>query len=318
MSSNSLLPWEFVQAYPFLVNKERPGLYGFSCYDPFLEKIFLSTIPTSILEGGSWKVLAGPEVTVSWLEDNLTTLDFFSTAQSYKILLSEDIPAKAKDFLLNEDIDWDKRYFLLTFGKEDKFFDALKKKKEATILKVKEPPFWDMPKLVKFLCEHTGVNLSFRLQNYLLEIVPNEPGPLIVALKKLTLLGGGPQSLTPEKVLEILGQERLNKFELARLWSEKKHSDFYKSLLALVHDTNSLREFFAFLQGHILKMVDTSYIQDKARPSKYDRQIESSSRMWSQADLRDELKFFGHCEILTKTRSADLTNTLRLKLIESY
>lgn len=318
MSFNSLFPWEFSQAFPFLINKDKPGLYVFSCYDPFLEKIFLNSIPKSALEGDGWKVLAGSEVGISWLEDNLSALDFFSSSQSFKVLLSEDIPAKAKEFILKADVDWSERYFLLTFSKEDKFFDALKKKKEATVLKVKEPPFWDMPKLVKFLCEQTGVNLSYKLQNYLLEIVPNEPGALIVALKKLMLLGGPPQSLTPDKVLEILGQERLNKFELARLWSEKQHRDFYKTLLELIHDFNGLREFFSFLQGHIVKMVDPSYIDDKARPSKYDRQIESSCRMWSKAELRDEMRFFGECEILAKSRSRDLQQALRLKLIESY
>lgn len=316
--SSSSFPWEFHQAYPNLLKKDQTGLYAFSCYDPYLERIFLNTIPGNFLEGEAWKVLSGPELTVQWLEDNLATLDFFSVSQSYKVLMSEQMSGPVKDFLLNEDIDWGERYFLLTFGKEDKFFSNLEKKKKATVLKVKEPRFWEMGKLMKFLCEQTSVPLSYQIQNYILEVVPNEPGPLLVALKKLALLGGNLRSLTPQKVDELLGHERVNQFELARLWGEKRHTDFYKSLLELSHDYDGLMSFFRFLQGHILKVVDPSYMKSKAKPSKYDRQIESCARMWSAAQLRDELRFFGECEILAKSKSRDLINQLRLRLLESY
>ncbi len=314
--SSSLFPWEFQQAYPNLLKKNEPGLYVFSCYDPYLERLFLSSIPASFLEGESWKVLSGPELTVNWLDNNLATLDFFSTAQSYKVLMSEQMSAPVKEYLATKDIDWGERYFLLTFGKDDKYIDKLKKK--AKILKVKEPRFWEMGKLMKFLCEQTSVPLSYQIQNYLLEVVPNEPGPLLMALKKLALLAGDLRSLTPKKVDEILGHERMDQFELARLWGEKKHKDLYKALLQHIHDRDGLMSFFRFLQGHIIKVCDPSYMQGKAKPSKYDRQIEVYARQWSQAQLRDELRFFGECEILAKSKSTDLTQQLRLKLFESY
>jgi hypothetical protein len=313
---SSLFPWELIQAHPNLLTKGAPGPYAFSCYDPYLEKIFLSTIPKSFLEEESWKVLAGPEVTVSWLEDNLATLDFFSNSQSYKVLLSEQMSPKVKEFLLNENIDWGDRYFLLTFQKEDKFFEKLKKK--VTTLKVKEPRFWEMGKLLKFLCEQTGVSLSYEVQNYLLEAIPNEPGEFIIALKKLALLGRNPRDLKLVDVKEMLSQERINQFELARLWGEKKNQDFYKLLVELSHDIDGIMLFFRFMQGHIIKMSDTSYMRGKSKPSKYDRQIEATSALWTHADLRDELRFFGECEILAKSRSSKLVQQLRLKKVSCY
>ena len=313
---SSLFPWELIQAHPNLLTKGAPGPYAFSCYDPYLEKIFLSTIPKSFLEEENWKVLAGPEVTVGWLEDNLATLDFFSNSQSYKVLLSEQMSPKVKEFLLNENIDWGDRYFLLTFQKEDKFFEKLKKK--VTTLKVKEPRFWETGKLLKFLCEQTGVSLSYEVQNYLLEAIPNEPGEFIVALKKLALLGRNPRDLKLVDVKEMLSQERINQFELARLWGEKKNQDFYKLLVELSHDIDGIMLFFRFMQGHIIKMCDTSYMRGKSKPSKYDRQIEATSALWTHADLRDELRFFGECEILAKSRSSKLVQQLRLKKVSCY
>lgn len=313
---SSLFPWELIQAYPNLLTKGKPGPYAFSCYDPYLEKIFLSSIPKTFLEGESWKVLAGPEITVNWLEDNLKTLDFFTNSQSYKVLLSEQMSPKVKEFLLTEDIDWGDRYFLLTFQKEDKFFEKLKKK--VPTLKVKEPRFWEMGKLLKFLCEQTGVGLSYDIQNYLLEVIPNEPGDLIIALKKLALLGRNPKDLKLVDIKDMLSKERIDQFELARLWGEKKNQRLYELLIELSHDVDGMMSFFRFIQGHIIKLSDTSYMQGKSKPSKYDRQVEATSRLWSQADLRDELRFFGECEILAKSRSSNLIQQLRLKKISCY
>lgn len=310
-------PWEFKQNHPHLLTEGVYGPYALSCYDPYIEKLFLNLVPKHFTDNG-WKVISGPEVSVSWLEDNLSALDFFSANQSFKVLMSEQMPTKAKDFILNENIEWGQRYFLLSFLKEDKFFDQLKKRKDVHALKINEPKFWEQNKLLKFLCDMTGIYLPLNVQNTILELVPNEPGELILAMKKVALLTGNPKQVTPEQAKNILGLNRLDQFEMARVWGDRRFSDFYKSLLQLTGDFDGLMLFFRFMQGHIIKMIDPTYMREKNKLSKYDKQIESQGRLWNKAELTDELRFFGECEILAKSKSSDLTNKLRLKVLASY
>jgi len=315
---SSFFPWEFKSNYPTLLKEGSFGLYAFSCYDPFLEKIFLNSVPEHFLDGGKWSVVNAQEITVNWLEDNLKTLDFFSSGQSYKVLMSEILSTPVQDFLLNEDIDWGNRYFLLNFIKENKFFDKLKKKQEVHCYKIKTPNFWENDKLMKFICEQMSLPVSYRIQSYLVEHVPAGVAEYIHILKKLTFLGRPIQSLSIQDIQQELERDKFDTFLLARLWGSKKHQNFFEKILPFTNDFLEMIKFFGFMQSHILKMVDTSYMASKSRPSKYDREIELHSKIWDELELRDELKFFGKCELLAKQKSSQLRNLLRLRLISSY
>ena len=315
---SSFFPWEFKNNYPHLLQEGKHGLYAFSCYDPFLEKIFLNSVPSHYLDGGKWSVLNPQDITVAWLEDNLKTLDFFSSGQSYKVLMSEHLSAPVQEFLLEEDVDWGSRYFLLSFQKENKFFDKLKKKEEVQSYKIKTPNFWDYDKLMKFICEQMSLPLSYKAQTYLVENIPSEASEYIHVLKKLALLGKPMGQIDIEDIKAEWEKDKFDTFGLAKLWGSKKFQSFYKKLIPFVNDHIEMIKFFNFMQSHILKMSDTSYMAAKARPSKYDKEIELHSRMWSGAELRDELKFFGNCEILAKQKSAELGHQLKLRLIDSY
>jgi hypothetical protein len=193
---SSFFPWEFKNNYPHLLKEKEHGLYALSCYDPFLEKIFLNSVPRHYLEGGKWSVLNPQDVTVGWLEDNLNTLDFFTSGQSYKVLMSELLSTNVQEFLLNEDIDWGNRYFLLCFQKENKFFDKLKKKDQFNTYKIKVPNFWENDKLMRFICEQMSLSLPYSVQSYLVEHTPAEASEYVHILKKISLLGKPTQSLT--------------------------------------------------------------------------------------------------------------------------
>ncbi len=315
---SSFFPWEFKSNFPTLLKEGQFGLHAFSCYDPFLEKIFLNSVPDHYLEGGKWSVLNPQEITVTWLENNINTLDFFSAGQSYKVLMSELLSPSVQEFLLNEKIDWGNRYFLLSFQKENKFFDKLKKKEEVHSYKIKTPNFWDYDKLMKFICEQMSLPLSFAVQSYLVEHTPSEASEYIHVLKKIALLGKPIQSLSVQDIQAELEHDKFDTFLFAKLWASKKHQSFFKKILPFVNDHIEMIKFFGFMQSHIIKMSDTSYMASKSRPSKYDKEIELHSKMWSKAELRDELKFFGNCEILAKQKSTELTGQLRLRLIDSY
>ena len=315
---SSFFPWEFKNNFPNLLQEGKFGLYALSCYDPFLEKIYQNSVPGHFLEGGKWSVLNPQDITVDWLENNINTLDFFSAGQSYKVLMSELLSPAVQEFLLSEEIDWGNRYFLLSFQKENKFFEKLKKKKEVHTYKIKTPNFWEYDKLMKFICDQMSLPLAYPVQSFLVEHTPPEPAEYIHILKKLSLLGKPINSLTIEDVKEEMDQDKFDNFGLARLWASKKHKSFFKKLLPFIHNQVEMIKFFGFMQSHILKMADTSYLAGKPRPSKYDKEIDLHSKLWSKAELRDEMKFFGNCEILAKQKSGELTQVLRGRLLASY
>lgn len=315
---SSFFPWEFINNFPHLLEEKKKGLYAFSCYDPYLEKIFLNTIPNSFLEEEKWRVLSGEEVTVSWIENNIATQDFFSNDQSIKVLIAQNLPTETQEYILKGDIDWGNKYFFLLFSKENKFFEKLKKKNDVHVLKIKEPRFWEMGNLLKFLCDQTGIRVSYDVQNLILETITNQPKEFILALKDLALLGGDLSKLSREDAKRIISKNKIDQFELAKLWGQKKKKSFYEQLLALEGDYDNLGQIFRFMQSHAAKLVDPSYAQEKAKLSQYDKQIQSHARLWTSGELRDELRFFGECEIDTKSKSPMLVHKLRSRLIDSY
>lgn len=315
---SSFFPWEFINNFPHLVKEGDFGLYSFSCFDPYIEKIFLSTVPSSYLNNEGWKVLSGEDFTAQWIENNLATLDFFSNEQSIKVLNAQNISADAQELLLQNDIEWGSRYCLLIFGKENKFYEKLKKKKVGHTMKIKEPRFWEMQKLLKFLCDQTGIRVHYDIQNFILESVPNQPKDFILALKNLALQGGDPTRLNIEQARKIISHTRLDQFDLARKWGEKKFKSFYEEVLNLQGDFDSMIQFFRFMQTHVTKMVDPSYVREKAKLSQYDKQIQAHSKIWTVGELRDELRFFGECEIEAKCRSVMLVHKIRTRLIQSF
>jgi len=315
---SSFFPWELRANFPDLLEENRYGLYAFSCYDPFLEKIFLNSVPKHYLSNEGWAVLNPQDLGQAWVDENLLTLDFFSNDQSYKVILAENLQNSVIEQLQDPKIDWQGRFFLLCFQKENKMFDQLKKNELVCTIKVKEPRFWETGKLLKFLCEQTGVYINYDVQNYILESVVNEPGEFLHVLKKLALQGTDPKSISVEQAKKLFSVGRLDQFELARLFGEKKHRDFYLKLLQLSEDYTGMMLFFRFIQGHIIKLIDPSFIAAKARASKYDKQIQGHARLWKATELKDELRFFGKLEILAKSRSDNLKRELQQKVVASY
>ena len=315
---SSFLPWELKTNFPHLLEEGAFGLHAMSCYDPYLEKLFLNSVPKHFLADGAWSVLDPQDIGSSWVEENLLTQDFFSSHQSYKIILAEDLSSSVVEQLQNPKIDWDGRFFLLCFQKENKAYEQLKKNSEVHTIKVKEPRFWESGKLLKFLCEQTGVFIPYDVQNYIVDSVVNEPGMFLHVLKKLALLGSDPKSLKVSDVKEHINVGKIDQFELARLFGEKKNREFFLKLLEVSEDFIGMLVFFKFLQGHIIKLLDTSYIAQKARPSKYDKQIEGHARLWKEAELKDELRFFSQLEILAKSKSQKLRDKIKTRVVSTY
>lgn len=311
-------PWDIVAKKPTLLEEKEKGLWAFSCYDPFIEKIMLGKVPKSFFGEDKLTILHGKELTVSWFEDNIQTMDFFTSHASYLVLMADEMPKAVSDYLASENIDWGERFFILSLGQDSRFYKQLEKSKRAYGLKVEIPKFWEGVKLLQFLCHEMKITLSYDVQSYIADSVVNDPGTLIQCLKKVRLFIPSSHTPTVDQVKEIIERDRIDQFHIANLYGEKKWRFLFEELLVHARDFDGLISLFRFLQGHLLKIADPSYMNKKNRLTKYDKGIQAQCGLWTPDEINEELVFLNECETFAKTKSHELTSSLRLRLIRSY
>ena len=85
----------------------------------------------------------------------------------------------------------------------------------------------------------------------------------------------------------------------------------YKKLLELEPDFEAMRSLFYFLQTHMAKISDPRFIEKKSKPSKYDKQILSQSKLWKQNELLLVMEFLRSLEHKAKTKNNFIKSDIR-------
>ena len=109
----------------------------------------------------------------------------------------------------------------------------------------------------------------------------------------------------------MISVEKLDQFQLASLFSRKKFSDFFDRLLKVDEDFDRLRSLSLFMQSHLIKMLDTGYLEKKTRLTSYDKEISSASRLWKDHELLREIERFNRWEILSKKKDFIVWNEIK-------
>lgn len=305
------LPWDFFNKFQNSIQTDRPGLYTVLTFDPFITRLFQDNLPQNHFEGGKISIIMGRDITCEWLDANLCSLSFFGNSESYFVHSAEEIPKDAQTFLIEREIDFTSRYMILSFAQDLPFRKKVVDKLEGEHIVIQPPPFWEIGKLLDFLADQHKVRLSFDARTFLLNSVENNCADFWMALNILKLNYPDHQSLSLEQVTSVMGITRLDQFELASLFSAKKKAKFYEKLLEIENDFDDLRSLFSFMQSHLIKVLDISYAAQKARPSKYDREIFNHARLWDKIELQKDIRRFGELEIMAKQRNDYLFPTIR-------
>ncbi len=307
--------WDFFGARPEGIMKTKNGLYSFCAFDPYALMFVKDCFPKEVFENSQLPVLLGKELTVDWLEDNLCTLGFFGNSGSYLVQQAEEIPAAAQAFLLERDIDLSERYFILFFGKKNSFYEKLVQK-EGDHVEIQEPPFWHINKFLDFLLDFHQLRLNYDAKTFLLSAVENTCASLVSVINLLKLNFVDHVELRLEDIRPLVPVVRVDQFGQASLLSAKKFKIFYEKLLETHLETEDYIKLFFFLQSHLAKLLDPSYVQNKQRPSKYDQEILRNSRLWQAEDLLVEMRRFSHWCLLAKSKSPDLLFEIRQEYLK--
>ena len=306
-------PWGFFKEHPNLLGPTKTGFFSLYCLDPFIERIAHQRIKQELKKvERKLKFVIGGEISIDWLEDNFVIPSLFAEDESFHVLHAEDIPNKVQDYILEHQIEFSNKLLILSFTKKSKLFDKLTKNKEGTHYKIELPMFWEGERLLDFYCQEMKITLSRRVRDFLLETVPHVSEHFVNSLKIIRVHLGHGNDGDLESLKELIEPSKFDKFHLAHLFSEKKKTAFYQELLRFTLPKEELMLFFSFMQGHLLKVSDPSYTNDKkGKLSKYDKEIQHSSKHWNADELKREINNFSRMQIKAKSGSVLLTDYLR-------
>jgi hypothetical protein len=119
------------------------------------------------------------------------------------------------------------------------------------------------------------------------------------------------KEISVNEVKSLFTLDKLDQFALASLFTRKKFLDFYDRLVMLEGDFGKMRGFFNFMQGHLTKLADTSYLAQKPRLTQYDKDLQSTSKLWTREEITVEIERFNQWEIQSKSKDSFLWNDLR-------
>lgn len=302
--------WDFFKNHPTILDKNHTGLSTYLFPDPYTAKIAKDILDKKF----ELRVMAASEVTPEWIEENLCSLSLFGGSESYYIPQADDFSKSTQEYFLERFKDFNSQYFVLSFLKDTPFRKKISSQ-EGKHFVIEVPKFWEMDKFIDFLADHYEVRLSYEAKQFFLEIIPHDPASFHVALNIVKLNFSQQTEISLEDLKTVLIQGRLDQFSLASLFSRKEKVKFYEKLLKADADFDALRQFFSFLQGHLIKLSDPKVLEKKLRPSKYDKEIISLAKMWKLEELQKEIRFFSQLEILSKEKNPNLFQQMRLNYL---
>lgn len=310
---SKLLPWDFLPKHPTTIDQKKPGIYAFLVEDPYMERVLLDRIPKG--EALPFSLYSGVEFTRDFIEEHFVNLSFFSTTDHIQVINGENIPAANLTFLLEAGIDWSERFLIIFYTKTNKAFTELTKHKDVQGFVIEEPRFWEGPKLWQFCQKAREITIPTDVSRFVLDHLEHnfESFFWVIDTIKMNYPDG---KINLEELKSLVKKERWDFFELIDLFNENPKRFYQEILKKDDKDYEWFRALFAFMQGHLTKVLFPEEIRLKAKLSKYDQSILAVSERWSRNNVMESLKFFSQLEILAKSKDELIVNLIRLELLK--
>ena len=308
---SKFLPWDFLPKYPSTIDKKKTGIYAFLVEDPYMERVLLERIPKSEI---SFSLYSGVDITRDFIEEHFINLSFFSSIDHIQVINGENIKPDVLKFLIESNIDWSNRFMLIFFTKTNKSFTELTKAPAVSGFTIEGPKFWEGEKLWQFCQKAREINLPSDVSRFVLEHLEHtfESFFWVINTIKLNFPDG---KINIEELKSLVKKERWDFFELIDIFNTNPKRFFAEILKKQDGDYEWLRALFAFMQGHLTKVLFPEEIRLKPKLTKYDQSILVVSDKWQRNDIVNYLKFFSELEIQAKSSDKLLINKLRLRTI---
>ena len=296
--------WDYIKSGESIVLPK--GVYALSCFDSFFNPMIKSYLTGQV----DVTTLAASDISTSWIDSNFRSLGLFGNNESFCINNSEILSVSAKEAFLEDGLMLEDRYLFFIFDKNDDFFNKLSKLDYVNAIKIEGPAFWETDKLLDFIADRKNVNLSFGSKQKILEYVEPTVSELSNTVNKL-LINFGDESISEVMLDSILEKSKIDNFEMANLFGFKNMTRFYKKIIEVEPEFESLRSLFYFLQTHMSKVSDPRFIEKKSKASKYDKQILAQADVWKKGELLLVMEFLRELEFKAKTKNNFLNHDIR-------
>ena len=306
--------WDFLKARPEVLSSDKKVI-ALYCFDPIAFKIIKESINyKNYFAEEKLHVVLGKEITSQWFDDQYKSLGLFGNEDSFLVHFAQEMPVNIKEEFQNIDqLLLDNRFLLLNFTKEDKFFKQLTKldNEKLEVIQITAPAFWEDGELLDFVCHLDGVYLTIAAKDKIKESIPFQLESYYQLIQQVKINFPNQQNIDVEDVLPLLFEAKVDHFELANLLGLKKMSPFYQKLIAQYTSGADMLGAFYFLQSHFIKMYDPSFLDQKNRLSKYDKQIVSHAKIWNKDEIIRGLNYLG--DLTVKLKQKDPRFELEIK-----
>ena len=309
-------PWDFFSKQPKFLYKEELGLYGLYCQDPYFSRLAHLKLKSALQD--KIKVVLGSEVTADWIEDQFINTGLFASSEPILVLMAETIPGPSQELFLQYQIDLKDRLVLFSFTGKSGFFDKLKKNKEGIYYKIDAVAPWQYDRVLNLFCDEMKISLSRDLKSMILDSVSADTGEIVNLLKNIRI--NYPRGIkTAEELKPFLQNSHFDQFELADIIADKKMRDFYFRLSKIDSSQGEWIKLFSFIQNHLFKISDPTYIKDKkGQPSQYDKRILNASKKWNRDEIKRELKKLSKFLMIAKASPEELKSELTLAYTRTF
>ncbi|MBT4792177.1 MAG: hypothetical protein HON90_11445 [Halobacteriovoraceae bacterium] len=307
--------WDFLKTRSDVLD-ENYNIISFLCFDPLAFKIIKDKMK---FPNGPLRVLLGKEVTQDWFDDNLRSMGLFANTESYLIHFAQDLNEKIQDRILKDrELLLDNRFLILNFSKDCSFYKELQKSNHTESIKIEAPAFWEDHNLLDFLCSQLNVYLSVAGKETIKEKVPFDINSYYQILTQIKINNPNEKSVSPEQILPLLSEQKMDQFELATLLGARNFKQFYNKMLESVTHGNEVIGALYFLQSHFMKMYDLSNLDQKSRLTKYDKQLISHSKLWSKDELMRVLDYLDSLILMSKKKDFLFEQKMKHDLLKTY
>lgn len=307
--------WDFFSSYNRDTLKTYEGLLALNTFDPFCLKLVKDFLTRGLGDDKPLHYKISGELSTDWVQEEFQTLSLFGNNESFFIHEAQSIDTDVLDALTASDVSG--RFVILSFENEQTTWKKLVKEGKVATLLIEPPRFWELNKLLDFVCQHLRLPLSYQAKNWILEALENDLGTFYNSCCLIKLNHPDAKEVSLDQVKELLTLERLDQFQLASMLARKKNKEFYNKLIQLEGDFDKMRDFFRFMQSHLIKLMDTSYLAQKPRLTQYDKDLQGTSKFWKEEEITTQIELFNRWEILSKRKDSHLWHELKRAHLES-
>lgn len=307
--------WDFFSSVKPDYLESHDGIVALSTFDPVCLKMAKDYLLRGVTSRNVLYKMAA-EVSRGWIEEEFQTLSLFGTQDSFFIHQAQDLKADIIELLGSLDLQG--RFVLLSFESENAGWKSLLKNEGVNALQVEPPKFWEPNKLLDFVCNYLRLPLSYEAKGWILDTQENNLGTFYNSLGLVKLNHPDAREVGIREVQELLLVEKLDQFALASLFCRKKRLEFFQKVIQLQGDFDKMRGLFQFMQSHLIKVLDPSYLAQKPRLTQYDKDIQSTARLWKAEELLSAISEFNHWEILSKKKESLLWVELKEAFLRSH